>query len=186
MVSIRPVRLPDDRAPLLALERSFTTDRIYRVQRAPDGFALEPVVIAPPRYKEFPLAHDLSNDRVWEEGIVAEHGERIVGFAAYVHRRWNRRTELWHCYVAPDMRARGIGRLLIDTVAAAARTAGMRCIWLETSNIAYPAIQFYRRLGFALCGLDVSLYDPESVAAGETALYFCRPLTGTNTDGMRE
>ena len=50
----------------------------------------------------------------------------------------------------------------------------MRCVWLETSNLAYPAIQFYRGVGFELCGLDASLYEGEQ--AGETALYFMRPL----------
>jgi ribosomal protein S18 acetylase RimI-like enzyme len=52
----------------------------------------------------------------------------------------------------------------------------MRGIWLETSTLAYPAIPFYRHLGFELCGLDVSLYDPARVAAEETALYFYRAL----------
>jgi len=42
--------------------------------------------------------------------------------------------------------------------------------------VAYPAIQFYRRMGFELCGLDVTLYDPASIVAGETALYFSKSL----------
>jgi ribosomal protein S18 acetylase RimI-like enzyme len=69
-----------------------------------------------------------------------------------------------------------VGRALVEAAVAAARDADMRCVWLETSNLAYPAIQFYRRVGFTLCGLDVSLYDPASEAAGETALYFMRPV----------
>jgi ribosomal protein S18 acetylase RimI-like enzyme len=71
-----------------------------------------------------------------------------------------------------------VGRALVEAVIAAARDAGMRCVWLETSTLAYPAIQFYRRLGFELCGLDASLYDPAGPAARETALYFARPLDG--------
>lgn len=175
-VAIRPVRLPEDRAALLALDRSFTTDRVYRIVRAADSFALEEIPAQPPLRKEFPLADDLGTERAWEQGFVAEQAGTIVGFAAFTHRRWNRRTELWHLYVAPHRRGQGVGRTLVEAVIAAAREAEMRCVWLETSNLAYPAIQFYRRIGFALCGLDLSLYDPASEAAGETALYFTRPV----------
>jgi ribosomal protein S18 acetylase RimI-like enzyme len=175
-VVVRPVQLPDDRAQLLALDRSFTTERVYRIARTPLSFALQEVPAQTPMRKDFPLAYDLGDERAWELGLVAEQDGTIVGFAAWTHQRWNRRAELWHLYVAPAARGHGIGRVLIDAVAAAAREAGMRCVWLETSNLAYPAIRFYQRLGFELCGLDASLYDPAGVSAGETALYFARTL----------
>src|SRR3954463_4759202 len=99
MVTLRPVHLPDDRAQILALDRSFVTDRVYRVRRSADSFALETVAVSPPIRKEMPLAEYLGDDRIWEEGIVAEESGTIVGFAAFAHREWNRRTELWHLYV---------------------------------------------------------------------------------------
>jgi ribosomal protein S18 acetylase RimI-like enzyme len=68
---------------------------------------------------------------------------------------------------------------------AAARTAGTRCVWLETSTVAYPAIGFYRRMGFALCGLDLSLYDADGPAAGEVALFFARSLDEPEWTGER-
>jgi ribosomal protein S18 acetylase RimI-like enzyme len=176
MIAVRAVRLPDDQARLLALDRSFTTDRVYRIARTAHSFTLEEVPVRPPLRKDFPLADDLGAGRAWEHGLVAEDAGTVVGFAAFAHRAWNRRTELWHLYVAPSRRGQGIGRLLVETVVAAARDAGTRCVWLETSNLAYPAIQFYRRLGFELCGLDLSLYDPTSVATGEAALYLARPV----------
>nr|WP_276324238.1 GNAT family N-acetyltransferase [Symbiobacterium thermophilum] len=48
-------------------------------------------------------------------------------------------------------------RALVGSVEAFAAAVGARCLWLETSNLDDPAIQFYRRLGFRWCGLDVSL-----------------------------
>lgn len=176
VVAIRPVRLSEDRDGLLALDRSFVTDRVCRLARTARSFALEEEAIWPPVRKEFPLAPDLGADRAWEEGLVAEETGTIVGFAAWTHRRWNRRTELWHLYVAPSLRGRGVGRTLVSTVVAGAAAAGSRCLWVETSNVAYPAVRFYERLGFELCGLDASLYDPASPAAGETALYLALPL----------
>ena len=42
----------------------------------------------------------------------------------------------------------------------------------------HPAVQFYRPMGFQLCGLDESLYRPGDPALlpGEVALYFSRDL----------
>jgi ribosomal protein S18 acetylase RimI-like enzyme len=163
--------------PVLGLDLSFTTDRVYRVVRTPASFVIEEAQADPPVRKEFPLREeDLVAGRIWEEGLVAEHMGQIVGFVAFTHQCWNRRTEIWHLYVAPYTRGQGVGRLLVEAVAAAAGAAGMRCLWLETSTLAHPAIQFYRRLGFELCGLDTSLYDPTDASASETALYFVRPL----------
>jgi hypothetical protein len=98
MVTIRPVRLPDDRAPLLALDRSFTTNRVYRVARTAHAFALEEAAAQPPARKDFPLANDLGADRAWELGLVAERAGVVVGFATVAYRRWNRRAELCHLY----------------------------------------------------------------------------------------
>jgi ribosomal protein S18 acetylase RimI-like enzyme len=176
VVTIRAVDLAHDRAGLLALDRSFTTEIVYRVVRTADGFALEEVPVSPALRKEFPLAGDLGDERAWEEGIVAQSDGTIAGFAAWTHRWWNRRTEIWHLYVAPPARGQGLGRALVDEVIAAAQAAGMRCVWLETSTVAYPAIQFYRRLGFVWCGLDTALYDPAHVMPGEMALYFAQAL----------
>lgn len=176
MAAIRPARFPNDSVQLRALDRSFTTDRVYRIARTPWSFTLEEVPIQPPLRKDFPLEGDLAEGREWEHCLVAESEGEVVGFAAFAHGRWNRRTELWHLYVGSSHRGQGIGRALIDAVLADARAAGMRCVWLETSTVAYPAIAFYRQVGFELCGLDTSLYDPDRMPTQEAALYFARPL----------
>jgi ribosomal protein S18 acetylase RimI-like enzyme len=64
----------------------------------------------------------------------------------------------------------------MDSVVAFAVAEGSRCVWLETQASNYPAIQFYRRLGFGLCGLDERFYGP---ASPDTALFFARDLPGT-------
>ena len=170
------VNLFTDRERLVAMDRSFVTDRIFRVSRTPFSFTLEETLVDPPLRKHLPLEDDLGEQRAWDEGLVAESDGEIVGFAAWKHERWNRRTVLWHLYVAPSFRGLGTGRRLSDAVIGDARSARMRCVWLETSSVNYPAITFYRRLGFALCGLDMSLYDPAGPATSETALYFTYPL----------
>ncbi len=78
--------------------------------------------------------------------------------------------------MAPAQRGRGIGQTLLAAVTNYALRVGARCLWLETSSVNYPAIQFYRRKGFAWCGLAQTLYAPDGAAAGETALFFARDL----------
>ena len=166
---VRPIALPIDRAGLLALDTAFVTDRIYQVRAEAVSFALIETAIIPPLHKSFPLQDELGNDRLWQQGFVAEEQGIICGFAAVRHEAWNRRAAIWHLYVAPTQRGRGIGRALLAAVTDYARSVDARCLWLETSNVNYPAIQFYRRMGFLWCGLDQSLSHPTCRSAPPAA-----------------
>jgi ribosomal protein S18 acetylase RimI-like enzyme len=99
-----------------------------------------------------------------------------VGLAAADYAYWNRRLVLWHLYVAPAVRGRGLGTTLLESVIGYARGVKARCVWLETQNVNVPAIRFYGQRGFRLCGLDTRLYDPAGPVAGETALFFALDL----------
>jgi ribosomal protein S18 acetylase RimI-like enzyme len=176
MTTIRPISLPADQRAILQLDTSFTTERIYRVHATSTSFTLTEEAVAPPLQKAFVLEHEFGADRMWEHGLVAEDQGRLVGFAAVRLEHWNRRAALWHLYVAPQQRGSGLGRRLLVAAESYARTSQARCLWLETSNVNYPAIQFYRQVGFTLCGLDQTLYAPDGDAAGETALYFVKNL----------
>jgi ribosomal protein S18 acetylase RimI-like enzyme len=70
----------------------------------------------------------------------------------------------------------GSGPALIADGVQMAQYWRARCLWLETQNVNYAAIQFYQQLGFQWCGLDTTLYDSQESAAGEIALFFARPL----------
>jgi len=48
-------------------------------------------------------------------------------------------------------------------------------VWLETSNVNVPGIAAYTRLGYALCGVDTTLYEA-TAAAAETAIYLSKSL----------
>jgi ribosomal protein S18 acetylase RimI-like enzyme len=100
----------------------------------------------------------------------------LVGIMALKFEAWNRRAVVWHFYMAPAYRGRGVGRALMDAAADEAQNRNVRCLWIETQNINYGAIQFYERVGFRWCGLDTSLYDPQRVAPEERALFFVRWL----------
>ena len=175
MLTLRPLRWPEDREPLLALDTSFTTDSVYRVVASGLSFALEATPVAPSLRKVYDLSGEVDGLPGFERVIIAEVGGELAGMAALKYEAWNRRAVLWHLYIGPAHRGRGVGRALVDAAVAAARQFPARCLWLETQSVNYGAIQFYQRVGFRCCGLDTTLYDLGG-AAEEAAVFFARPL----------
>jgi len=178
MFVIRPARWPDDLALLAEVEFSFTTDWSYRVARDELSFGLIEEKVDPPLHKDYGSVTG-SDDRLPEMDcvLVAERDGEVVGFTTAEYEAWNRRVGVRHLFVAAQYRRSGIGRALLDHLDTFARSAGARCLWLDTPNVNYPAIQFYRHMGFRLCGLDESLYDPAGPGGNEVALFFVRELT---------
>jgi ribosomal protein S18 acetylase RimI-like enzyme len=174
-VRIRSVRWSEDEARVAALDASFTTDRVYRVVRGGLSFDLVPEEVAPPLVKARGLAQEVDRLRGLPHVVVAEDAGALLGVAGASLSAWNRRAHLDGLYVAPEARRRGVGRALVDAVVAYARAAEARCLWLETQNTNYPAVRFYERVGFRLCGFDDRFYD--GAVAHETALFFALDLT---------
>ncbi len=172
---VRVADFPRDGVGVLTLDTSFTTDTVFDLETSGDGFALRPRTLDAPLSKRLPLDDLSSPHRSWTHAFVAEVGSRLVGFAAAGFEPWNRRLTLWHLYISPDRRRQGVGRLLVEKVESLGRELGARHLWLETSNLNVPAVAAYRALGFALTGVDATLYDG-TPAEGEVALFLSKPL----------
>lgn len=160
---------------MAALDTSFTTRTVYRVNVTENGFTLSEVPVDPPLIKVFP---EEEPDRDVEDPdrpvfLAVDAGGALAGFVAVRYGSWNRRLTIWNIAVAPEHRGRGVGRALMSRAEEFARERRAGQIWLEVTNVNAPAIHAYRRMGFALCGLDVSLYDctPD---AGEHALFMSK------------
>ena len=176
MIALRRLRWPDDRASLLALDTSFTTGRVFRLEQTDRGFKLDAVTAEPPSHKSYSLADgvDLIPSHDWV--AIAEDNHSVAGFASMVIETWNRRAVLHHLYVTREARRIGVGHALVTAAIGAARDRNARCVWVETQTINYGAVQFYRSMGFEWCGLDTSLYDPSDLSFDEVALFFSRYL----------
>ncbi|MEU3448148.1 GNAT family N-acetyltransferase [Streptomyces thermolilacinus] len=184
--TFRPAR-PDDAAAVDAIDGSFTTRTVFEVEAREDGFAVREVAVDPPLTKVFP-----DDDPESDGGGVVEGGEggdggdgrrvfvavgpdrEIAGYVAVAHVPWNRRLVVEDIEVAPAHRGRGVGRGLMGCAVAFARERGAGHLWLEVSTINAPAVHAYRRMGFALCGLDTTLYEG-TASEGERALYMTMP-----------
>ena len=64
----------------------------------------------------------------------------------------------------------------MEAMADKAKEAGMRVIVCETQNYNVPAIEFYRKVGFEIEGIDLSYYSNRDMTEGEVAIFMKRKL----------
>jgi GNAT superfamily N-acetyltransferase len=174
-MTLRPIDRRRDRAAVSALDTSFETDTIFDVVVAPRSIALVERAVAPPHVKRYSMGEAFAEWSTWDTGWVAEDDGTIVGVAAVEHEAWHARLVLWHLYVARAHRKRGLARALLAEVEAHGRSVGARTVWLETTSANVPGVHAYERLGYALCGADVTVYDTLPYA-DECALYLAKRL----------
>ena len=172
MLTLRSLRWPDDRQGILALDTSFTTARVYRVLAAEASFGLQEASITPPLHKVYDLTSEVDQFSTLDYVLIAERDGQVVGVAALSNDTVDRRAIVRHLYVDCKHRGQGIGRALIDVMLVRARQWQARYLWLETQDVNYDAIQFYQRVGFQWCGLDLSLDEHDGSAIDETAVFF--------------
>ncbi|MFG2093913.1 GNAT family N-acetyltransferase [Streptomyces sp. NPDC048612] len=171
---------PEDRDQIDALDDSFTTDTVYEVVAGDEGFALRSVFVDPPLVKVFPDDEDDEGDEGDEtdEGVhveVAVDGGAVCGVVAVGVEEWHHRLVIHRIAVASTHRGQGVGAALMERACAYGSRLGARTAWLETTSVNVPAVRAYRRMGFALCGLDTTLYRG-TPSEGETALFMSKEL----------
>jgi len=80
--------------------------------------------------------------------LVAEYRGQLAGCVA-LHRLESEVCEMKRLYLRPQLRGRGVGRALAETVIAEARAIGYRKMRLDTVTPVMPnAVAMYRQLGF--------------------------------------
>lgn len=175
-MSIRPLDWARDGAGILKLDTTYETDRIYAVKSGPLGIWLVEQVLGQPVLNHYDPSGFEQDCAKADHALVFESASGdIGGFAAVRLEAWNRSALLSAIFVAPAFRGTGIGHVLLGEINRLLLATPARCLRAETQNTNYPAIGFYRALGFSLCGLDWDLYDPDT-AGTETALIFTRPV----------
>ncbi len=165
----------DERERSAVIRGEFRSDTVYDVTVSESGFDLSPRPLDPPVHKVFPDDEPAGEGPGNGHRIVAVAGERVCGYVDTEYEPWNRRLVVADIEVAGPWQGRGIGRALMSHAVERARACGAGHVWLEVTNINAPAIRAYRRMGFAFCGLDTTLYRG-TASEGETALFMSLPL----------
>ncbi len=106
----------------------------------------------------------------------AYDSELLVGLLIAEPQEWNRSLSVWEFHVAPSHRRAGIGRQLMAYAEDKAKHSGLRIIVCETQTTNATAIMVYRKLGFALEGIDISYYSNTDYPDGDIAVFMKRRL----------
>ena len=90
----------------------------------------------------------VSRGRVWcDEGLTAIRAMDKEGLAGVVS--WHAGPEEWEVVTINSRQSgQGVGTRLMDAVVELARRAGVRRLWLVTTNDNTPAMRFYEQRGF--------------------------------------
>jgi ribosomal protein S18 acetylase RimI-like enzyme len=123
---------------------------------------------------------ETDSDELQELNMIIENGNsfgafdnnELIGWIICEQRTWNNSFYIENILVDEKYRRQGTGIMLIKNAIKEARRLGCRVIELETQNTNYPAIQFYRRMGFNITGFNTRLYDN----AEEIALFMTLDL----------
>jgi GNAT superfamily N-acetyltransferase len=174
MAMIRPM-VDADRDGVEAIDTSFETQSVFDVAVTGRAIELLERALEQPLVKRYPMADAFSQWASWDTGFVAVDDDRIVGFAAVEYEAWHRRLVLWHLYVSPERRRQGVGRALLEHVEDYGRRRRAQRVWLETTSVNVPGLLAYERLGYRLCGCDVTMYDALPYA-NEAALFLAKSL----------
>lgn len=79
--------------------------------------------------------------------------------------------------VNPKFQGQGIGQKLMAKVVEDTLSSAFRCIVCETQNTNFPAIQFYRKMGFTFDGIDTGLYSNQDFERGEVAIFMRKAVS---------
>ncbi len=93
-----------------------------------------------------------------------------AGLIQFEYQTHNKSIRVWDIDIKPEFQHLGAGTLLMKKCISRARESGARRIVLEVQSSNLKAIDFYKKMGFDLIGLDASHYHNDDIARCEVRL----------------
>lgn len=168
-MNIRPAVLADVNA-CLALDHRLLTDHVWqmKVQEAESNVTVTFQTVRLPRLMpvEYPRAlEQLVEDWQRDEGfLVAEADGQVRGYVDVLAQPWQQLGWVANLAVHKDYRRRGIGTALMQQARQWARGQGMQALLVEMTTKNFPALSFFRKLGFEFCGFNDHYYTNQDIA----------------------
>lgn len=99
-----------------------------------------------------------ANMKNGHEFILAKENDICLGFASFEHHHKNGNTTKIHkIYILPETQGKGIGKLLIDTIAQFAKENNTNSLLLNVNRF-NKALTFYQKQGFEIIEeIDIEL-----------------------------
>jgi ribosomal protein S18 acetylase RimI-like enzyme len=173
---VRPVTLADLNV-CLSLEHACVTDHVWqmKVDEAESEVCVTFQTMRLPRTMQAAYPRNLDQlTEDWQRGegfLVAEVDEEVRGYVDMLARPWQRMGWVANLAVDRGYRRQGIGTALMRRARQWARQQGLRVILAEATTKNYPALCFYRKLGFEFCGFNDHYYTNQDIA-----LFFVQEL----------
>lgn len=146
----------------------YVSNGIYKVKKFSDSesisFNFKSEKTDVPYVKTWKLTDENINHfrKIIAEGFSfgAYDDNELAGFILCEERKWNNTLYIENLIVSESHRRKGTGKLLIKKVIEISLQKNFRHIELETQNTNVPAIEFYKKQGFVITGMNMTLYDP--------------------------
>jgi ribosomal protein S18 acetylase RimI-like enzyme len=93
--------------------------------------------------------------------LVAREGPRVIGYAQLVEGDRVHEAEVKSIAVREDRRGEGIGRMLIERIAAECRQDQRSTLLVATAAADTRALRFYQLSGFRMLRVERDVFTPE-------------------------
>jgi GNAT superfamily N-acetyltransferase len=166
---VRPATLADLN-DCLSLDHDWVTDHVWQMQvrDAESDVGVDFRTIRLPRRMRAQYPRDLEQlVEDWQRGegfLVAEVDGEVRGYADLIAQPWQGLAWMPNLAVDRGYRRKGIGTALMRHARQWAWEQGLHTILAEATTKNYPAICFYRRLGFEFCGFNDHFYTNQDIA----------------------
>jgi ribosomal protein S18 acetylase RimI-like enzyme len=108
--------------------------------------------------------------------LVVEEDQRLIAFLDAEVEMWRGVLKVWNLLVDEEHRRQGIGTDLMHKAEQFAAQNHCRAISVEAQATNWPALSFYTRMGFRICGVDDHFYTNRDPERKEVALFLYREL----------
>ena len=138
-----------------AIERLGITIREAEVKDISEIYEIETLSFGDEAYDIFLLHLYLTLAR--ETFLVAQHGDRIVGYIIGVQSKWGE-GHIISVAAHPSFRRRGVASALLTELLRKFKNKGAKTVRLEVKVSNLPAINLYKKFGFKPVGLIKGYY----------------------------
>ena len=173
---VRPATLADLNACLM-LDHSSVTDHVWQMkfEETESQVSVTFDTVRLPRRMQADYPRDLEQlVEDWQRGegfLVAEVDSEVRGYIDLLARPWQGMGWVAHMAVDRAHRRQGVGSALVRHARIWARDHGLHMILAEATTKNYPALCFYKNLGFQFCGFNDHFYMNQDIA-----LFFVQAL----------
>jgi ribosomal protein S18 acetylase RimI-like enzyme len=165
------------------IDSGFQTDRALRLQREERAggylWSLNEERLSSPYVKQYDSGKldewlRLYADSAGIDGFcfaLARLGEQAHGLLTWRRMEWNDTLWLVDIRIRPAARRLGVGSALVDFLKQVATQQTVRGIAVETQINNFPALCFYRKLGFEIVGFNDHFYANDDLQRQDVAIF---------------